>query len=73
MTTSPFILEYHDNDRDNHYQLIVSVILTYITLSWFNQVIYLMKRVCLWMYLSYRASVLTLINILLFKYWWYCQ
>lgn len=65
MTTSPFILEFHDNDRDNHYQLIVSVILTYITLSWFNQVIDLMKRVCLW----YRASVLTLINILLFKYW----
>ena len=28
MTTSPFILEYHDNDRDNHYQLIASVILT---------------------------------------------
>ena len=48
MTTSPFILEYHDNDRDNHYQLIVSVILTYITLSWFNQVIYLIKRECLW-------------------------
>ncbi len=23
--------------------------------------------------MSYRASVLTLINILLFKYWWYCQ
>ncbi|EIO84836.1 hypothetical protein ECTW09098_1515, partial [Escherichia coli TW09098] len=22
MTTSPFILEFHDNDRDNHYQLI---------------------------------------------------
>lgn len=71
MTTSPFILEFHDNDRDNHYQLIVSVILTYITLSWFDQVIDLMKRVCLWMYwyMSYRASVLTLINILLFKYW----
>lgn len=33
MITSPFILEYHDNDRDNHYQLIASVILTYITLS----------------------------------------
>lgn len=44
MTTSPFILEFHDNDRDNHYQLIVSVILTYITLSWFNQVIDLMKK-----------------------------
>jgi Ca2+/Na+ antiporter len=53
MTTSPFILEFHDNDRDNHYQLAVSVILTYITLSWFNQVIYLMKRVCLWMYCVY--------------------
>lgn len=53
MTTSPFILEFHDNDRDNHYQLIVSVILTYVTLSWFNQVIDLMKRVCLWMYCVY--------------------
>lgn len=71
MTTSPFILEFHDNDRDNHYQLIVSVILTYITLSWFNQVIDLMKECvcgCI-VYMSYRASVLTLINILLFKYW----